>query len=126
MSRGSILLVDDDLHSLRILSMMLESRGYRVRAVSDGTQALEMMKLDRFGMLITDFEMPRMSGVELAIEVRAQHPDMQVVMVTGSNLQDIIVPAVQAGVSAIIRKPLDFAELMDVLGPSLPAPATPG
>ncbi|GFO53780.1 response regulator [Geomonas sp. Red276] len=121
MNRRDILLVDDDHLTLTILSTMLESCGFDVAATSDGARALEMMAQDRFGMLITDFEMPEMTGVELAARVRQRYPDLPVVMVTGSRLAEIAGPAAEAGVCRVLPKPVNFREFMAAIDASLPA-----
>ncbi|MBU5613901.1 response regulator [Geomonas azotofigens] len=120
MNTRDILLVDDDIHSLHILSSILHYRGFDVRATSDGIEALEIMECERFRMLIIDLEMPKMSGLELAMKVRERHPDMHIVMVTGSYLPEIVEPAADAGISLVMAKPVDCAKLVSAIRSSLP------
>jgi len=124
MSTRDILLVDDEICSLRTLSTILESNGYDVRATSDGSKALEIMKHDVFKMMITDFDMPKMNGVELATKAREQYPELLVVMVTGGNLPDIIEPAAHAGISLVFSKPVNLGEFVATIRSSLPTQST--
>jgi len=116
-----ILLVDDDIESLHFLSMLLESEGFNVSTTSSGIKALETLKHNEFRMMITDFNMPEINGVDLALKVREQHSDMHVVLATGSDFSDVVEEAAKAGISEILSKPLDLRRLLEVIRCSLPA-----
>jgi DNA-binding NtrC family response regulator len=84
-----VLVVDDETIILWGTASLLESLGYRVIRASSGSAALEALN-DRqdIGALLTDFQMPRMSGIELAVAARALRPDLPIVIATGhSTLQ---------------------------------------
>ena len=82
MKTKDILLVDDDTDQLNFLSMLLESEGFDVSTASGGINALETLKHDKFRMMITDFNMPEINGVELATKVKEQRSDMCIVLAT--------------------------------------------
>jgi DNA-binding NtrC family response regulator len=79
-----VLVVDDETIILWGTASLLESLGYRVIRANSGSAALEALQ-DRqdIGALLTDFQMPRMSGIELAEAARNLRPDLPVVIATG-------------------------------------------
>ncbi len=115
MRAGNILVVDDDIEWQHILSICLESAGFDVTATSDGNKALEILENNKFRLIITDFNMTEMNGVELAIKVRKRHPATPVLLITGSAISDVIEEAVIAGISEIFSKPVDLKRLVDTI-----------
>lgn len=116
-----ILLVDDDAATLHLFRAFLEYNGFAVATASGGIKALETLKHNKFRMMITDFNMPEMNGVELAIRVRERHSHMRVVMVTGSSMTEVVEAAAHAGISEIFLKPLDLQRLLAAVRSSLQA-----
>ena len=106
-SGQSILLVDDEEAILHFTTTMLEQFGYRVTAVSTGTEALELFRAasDRFDLIITDQTMPGMTGSDLAKAVLAARPSMPIVLMTGYS--ETITPeeALARGIEEYIDKP---------------------
>lgn len=121
MRTRDILVVDDDINYLRLFSLLLESEGFDVAAASDGIEALEILGNGDFRMVITDFNMPEMNGLELSVKVRQQHPEIHVVLVTADELSGIIEAAADAGISRIFSKPLDFEAFITTIRSSLQA-----
>jgi CheY-like chemotaxis protein len=82
---ASILLVEDDASVRRLLAILLESAGYRVTAAADGAEALAIVSASprRFDLLLSDYVMPGLSGLELCNALRATWPDLRVVLMTG-------------------------------------------
>ena len=81
---GDVLVVEDD-HVLReLITRVLENEGYRVVGTCDGEAALLAFDDDAFDLLVTDWQIPGMTGVELAAEVRRRCPDVAVLLVSGS------------------------------------------
>ncbi len=70
-----ILLVDDEPHVIRVMRLSLERAGYSVRQAANGEQALEEIRHARPDMLITDIDMPRMTGQELCLTLAQEMPD---------------------------------------------------
>ena len=66
-----ILIVDDDLDTLRLVGLMLERQGYQIAAASSGTQALTMAKSEKPDLMLLDLMMPDMDGVEVTRRLRA-------------------------------------------------------
>lgn len=115
MKTMDILLVDDDNDYLHLLSMLLRCEGFHVAAASDGIHALQLMRHINFRMVITDFSMPKMNGLELATKLKEQHPGTPVVLITGNAISDLIESAFVAGISNVFTKPLDLQRLLSVI-----------
>jgi len=113
MKTRDILVVDDDTDCLQLFSLCLKDAGFDVCAASGGMKALEILGQDNFRMMITDFNMPGINGVELASRAREHCSDMRVVLVTGSTVSKIFEAAATAGISRIFSKPLDMKKLLE-------------
>ena len=99
----------DDEPSLAISGkLILESIGYQVEAVTGSVEALEMFTdgPERFDLVITDMTMPRMTGKELAVRLINIRPDIPVILCTGFSSQIDEQKAADAGIRALVPKPL--------------------
>ena len=107
----NILLVDDDEVIRRAFGRHLINAGHRVLIAEDGEQALEFSKTQNFDFVITDVDMPRMRGDDLAVKLRQQHPGLVIVLYTG-NPEGVK----QAGLDAsndVLQKPTPPAEILN-------------
>ena len=109
LSRGneSILIVDDDLPYLEMMTALLTELGYRVTATRDSQEALAVIqnRPRDFHCLITDMTMPRMSGAELSESVLEKNPDLPVIMFTGFSEIITRESAQRLGIKAFLMKP---------------------
>lgn len=112
---STILLVDDEEHTLHALSKMLAFMGYTVLRATDGEQALELYHLEHPDITFTDVCMPHMDGFAVLRGIRERDPDAEVILITGYDHMEISVLALRAGASDILPKPIDKAVLMDAL-----------
>jgi len=121
--RGHVLLVDDEEMVVGFMRELLEGWGLEVTARHAGPDAHQMFADDpeRYDLVITDQTMPRMTGLELARELVALRPGLPVVLYTGyaDGVTDAQVEA--AGVRALLRKPVEPAQLLALLRAHLPA-----
>ena len=81
--RGRILLVDDNAHGLCARKTVLEELGHRITTASSGAEALERFTESKFDLVITDYKMPRMDGLELISRLRKQTPALPVILISG-------------------------------------------
>lgn len=111
----TVLVVDDMGSAREMLRDVLTERGYEVLLAENGAAALEIAATHSIDACLVDLEMPGMNGIEFSEALRQQggplgrHP--QVWIMTGSYRSDILQPALAAGVSAVLRKPLDIDEV---------------
>ncbi|HUQ94749.1 MAG TPA: response regulator [Bryobacteraceae bacterium] len=78
-----ILLVDDNRHGLVARKSILEELGHEMTVSSDPVEALEVFRNGAFDLVITDYKMPRMDGIELIANIRAITPAMSVILISG-------------------------------------------
>lgn len=118
-SKMRILVVDDFSTMRRIIKAILKQLGYDdIEEAEDGKQAYEKLKAGKFDFVVSDWNMPNMTGIELLRAVRSDPAlkDMPFLMVTAETEKHIVVEAIQAGVSNYIVKPFTaklFEEKMD-------------
>jgi DNA-binding response OmpR family regulator len=109
---GTILVVDDDSDLLHMLKDLLEDQGYRVLLASDGIEALEVLDGNPVDCVISDVRMPRMTGLEMLIKLRAKGHIATPVILT-SGFSDLTPEqAVAQGALDLLAKPFDFPLLM--------------
>lgn len=82
-TRARILLVDDNVNGLAARKSVLEELGYRIVTSTSGADALEQFASHQFDLVITDYKMQRMDGLELIGRLRKQTPDLPIVLVSG-------------------------------------------
>ncbi len=111
-----ILIVDDFSTMRRIIKNLLRDLGFtNTQEADDGQTALPMLKSGDFDFLVTDWNMPGMSGIELLREVRADErlSSLPVLMVTAEAKRDQIVEAAQSGVNGYVVKPFTAQALKE-------------
>ena len=112
----SILVADDFSTMRRIIKDLLHDLGFsNITEADDGLSALSLLKAGNFDLLITDWNMPGMQGVELLRQVRADErmKKLPVLMLTAEAKREQIVAAAQAGVSGYVIKPFTAATLKE-------------
>ena len=104
----NVLIVDDYKTMLRIIRNLLKQIGFEnVDEATDGTQALEKLKGKSYGLIISDWNMEPMTGIDLLREVRGNGSDIPFIMVTAENKTENVLAARQAGVNNYIVKPFN-------------------
>ncbi|MFO7832196.1 MAG: response regulator [Desulfuromonadaceae bacterium] len=108
-----LLVVDDEEHIVSLIKNMLERHGYEVTCTTSSQHALEVFKgrKDAFDMVITDYAMPEMTGIELAQSVRNIRPDIPVLMCSGYYAGKEQRGASDAGIEMVLNKPLQDYQL---------------
>ena len=116
--RGERLLVlDDDEVMLLMVERLLQRAGYHVTACQDAAVAIAAVRSDpnQFDLLITDYNMPEMSGLDVARTVGELRADLPVVLVSGDVSQGLVEEARALAVAALVRKENTFEELAAVV-----------
>jgi DNA-binding NtrC family response regulator len=107
----TILIVDDDPDSLRLLARYLENPEYRVLTSHGAAEALVVLESEDVHLVVTDLMMPGIDGMALTREVKQTYTDIPVIMATAFGSVQTAVEAMRAGASDYITKPVDPAEL---------------
>jgi len=115
MSKGRILVVDDESSARGALSEILVDEGYKVRTAADGFRALAAASEFAPDVVLTDLKMPGMDGLELLQRLRESNPEVAVVLMTAFGAVESAVDAMRAGASNYLTKPLNSDELLVVL-----------
>ena len=111
MAEFDVLLVDDDEGILNVFSRRLKSLGYTLQVVGSGQEALDMLKVHRFKVVLTDLMMPGVDGMDVLLFVRNHMPQTDVVMMTGYATVDNAVSAMKMGAVDYLQKPVNLEEL---------------
>ena len=101
-----VLVADDEEGIRTFIAEVLEGEGLQVTLAEDGLRAAEILERQTFQLLVTDLKMPRMDGMALLRKARAEHPDMEVVVLTAHGTVDSAVEAMKLGAFDYLRKPL--------------------
>jgi len=114
----SILVAEDSITSRTLLKNILESAGYAVTTAVDGADALMRLKADRYDLLVSDVEMPRMNGFDLIARVRAEKAlaQMPAVLVTALDSREDRERGIEVGANAyIVKSSFDQSNLLEVV-----------
>lgn len=122
-SKARVMVVDDMADIRGLLSDYLESEGYTVEAVGDGTTALLRLGEFRPQVILLDILMPGLSGISALQRIRAMHPNIAVIMVTGIGDEETAKRSLALGAFDFVTKPIDFAYLEWALETSLLMPS---
>jgi len=117
-----VLYIDDDESLVFLVKRLLEKRGYRVSGYLQQQQALDALRTDpeSYDLVLTDYNMPGMSGLDVAREVRTIRPDLPVAIASGFITEELNALAEGVGVRALISKPNAVVDLCDVIQGLLP------
>jgi diguanylate cyclase (GGDEF)-like protein len=109
-----VLIADDDPAMLRMLAKWLESEGYQVLRAGDGRMAMELIEAERPRLLVTDWEMPNINGLELCRWVREQDFGhyLYTIFLTMRTESSELVKCLEAGADDFLKKPIDRNELL--------------
>ena len=113
-----ILLIDDDRQLLDLYQSYLELEGYLCSQVSDVAWAFTHIQMSHYDLVLTDFQMPAMNGIQLRrnLEYVGNGCCPPFVLVTGSPNQEIRRQALESGFDAVLKKPHDLPELSSLVG----------
>ena len=112
-----VLVVDDSITVRRVTQRLLQREGYRVVLAADGLQALERLLEERPTVVLSDIEMPRMDGFDLARNIRADARlhDLPIIMITSRIAEKHREHAMELGVNHYLGKPYSEEELMSLV-----------
>jgi DNA-binding NtrC family response regulator len=113
---GNILLVDDDDGVLRAITRLLRRSGYQVKPFIDAAAALQSCDKHRYDVVISDYRMPGMNGVEFLNALRDVHPLIVRIILSGEADRDAVLASInESAVYRFLTKPWDDAVLIDTV-----------
>lgn len=109
--KSRILVVDDEESIREFLEIMLKKEGYEVTTADDGLRAKDILSKKSFDMVISDMQMPNMTGIELLKHVKESYPDLVFMMITAFGTTETAVDAMKMGAYDYVTKPFKIDEV---------------
>jgi len=119
--KPSILIVEDEAKLRRLLELQLADEGFQARSAPDGESGLQLLDKESFDLVVTDFKLPGMSGLEFLLSVKRVNADLPVIIMTAFGTVESAVEAMKSGASDFVLKPFSLAELVLVIRKELDA-----
>lgn len=114
-TKGNVLVVDDEINLCRILGAKLTKSGYCVVAVHDGVQAVEKVRESDFDLVLLDLVLPKKDGLTALAEIRSMRSGLPVIVMTACENAEALAQARSHGVSAYVNKPFDLDNLITLV-----------
>ncbi len=108
-----LLVVDDERMILELTSMVLTSRGFDVSVVDNALDAYEMIEREQPALVLLDYMMPKVNGLDALKEIRERFPETYVIMFTGKGSEEVAVELMKSGASDYVLKPFSNAKLVE-------------
>jgi DNA-binding NtrC family response regulator len=105
------LIIDDDVSTLDMMRFQLQSEGFEVITADNGNKGLEFIKENQFDIILTDLNLPDVSGIEMVKQSKQILPETEIIMITGFGSTEKAIEATKAGAFYYVEKPVDFDEL---------------
>lgn len=115
MNNLSILIIDDEQSQLDSLKRFLSKRGNEIFTASDGISGVEIIRKNHIDLVISDFRMPGMNGLEVLKETKEINPKIDFVMVTAFGNVDEAVEIMKSGAYDYLTKPIELDELENLV-----------
>lgn len=112
---NSVLVIDDEPDMQLALTHALKKNGCQVQCADNGMDGLKKFKSQKFGLVITDMRMPKMSGMQVLQNIRALSAHVPVIMMTAYGSVNNAVTAIKAGASDYLQKPFSLETLTDTI-----------
>jgi signal transduction histidine kinase/DNA-binding response OmpR family regulator len=114
-----IMIIDDEPGIRSLLSYELGLQGYSVSTATNGEEGVDLIKKDKFNLVISDIKMPKMDGLQVLEAVKNINPDIEVIMITGFGTIGTAVNAIKKGAYDFIQKPFNLDELLTLVDKAL-------
>jgi len=113
--KPTILVVEDEPKMRRLLELQLADEGFDARTAADAESALQLLNKEKFDLIVTDFKLPGMNGLEFLQAAKRTNADVPVVVMTAHGTIESAVEAMKNGASDYVLKPFSLAELVLVI-----------
>lgn len=108
-----ILIVEDEVGIVQFLKQGLEEEGYQVSAANNGKAGLELFQSAKFDLVLLDWMLPKMTGLEVCKAIRVQNTKVPIIFLTAKDTVQETVEGLKAGANDYIKKPFSFDELVE-------------
>lgn len=108
-----ILIVEDEIGIMQFLQQGLEEEGYQITTASDGAKGYQLVQEHSFQLIILDWMLPKMTGLELCKAIRNQDKKTPILFLTAKDTIQETIEGLQAGANDYIKKPFSFEELVE-------------
>jgi CheY-like chemotaxis protein/anti-sigma regulatory factor (Ser/Thr protein kinase) len=115
----TVLIAEDDSVLRKLFAEALASGDYRIVAVGNGLEALEVIKSEPVDVLVTDVMMPGMDGIDLIEQARHVQPRMPAIVITGQNVPKAVIGAIRNQVCDLLLKPFSYEDLRTAVSTAL-------
>ena len=105
MGKGKILIVDDEYQGRRLLSEICECLGLEADCAENGADALFLLEKGPYNLIMVDYRMPMMNGVEFVTRVRRKWTSLPVIAMSADEVNDLFI---KAGADLFFKKPFDY------------------
>jgi len=119
MVETTVLVVDDDPNTLEVLQRNLAQEGFRIYSAKSVQEALEILEMAPVELVITDYKMPKVTGLDLIKHVRENYKNIEIMMITGFATIQGAVEAIKTGAEEYLTKPFTADELLNAVQRSL-------
>jgi len=113
--KKTIFIVDDDKSILRVLTRILQKKGYNTETAGTGTEALEKAKNQSFDLALIDLMLPDLNGLDLMTELTAMQPKMVKIVISGLPHERNAANSLDRGADAFLTKPVKPETLLSVI-----------
>jgi len=114
-----ILVIDDDLEILELLSSFFESLGHEIKTAADSIEGLKLITTEIFDLLLLDIKLPEKDGIEVLKETKNIDPQLPVVMITGYKEAEKVIEAFRYGAMDCLLKPFNFEYIKNNVLPQI-------
>lgn len=113
--KKKILVIEDNVNLREILKDCLEINNYKVEIARNGQEGIMLLKKQWFDLVITDFRMPKMNGIEVIRWIKQRDPKVKTILISGDDMVFVEPVAKAAGADYIFAKPFDFSSLKKII-----------
>lgn len=113
--KKSILITDDEQTVREALSIFLTEEGFSCEVARNGHEAVAKVRNHPFELVLMDLHMPRQNGLQALKRIKEHRPEAVIIILTAYYHIDEAAAALKSGASALLLKPIDFEELLDVI-----------
>lgn len=110
-----LLIVDDEERFLDAIAKRLRKRGFDVRAITNGPEAIQVARKEKFDIALLDLRMPEMDGGEVLKVLKAEHKFLEAIILTGHGSLDSAVELTKLGAFGYLPKPYELEKLVETL-----------